>query len=245
MKKYEFIDKVVYLEKEDILILTDLHIGFEEGLRKQGVFVPKQQFEKTLSDLKKIFSRLKQERKKVEEIVILGDLKHEFGNASFQEWSELGKLIDFFEKKNVKKIILIKGNHDTFFNKKIQERLGIKKYYIKKNLAFLHGDKKFIEVLDKKIKYLFLGHLHPAISIRKQVKQETYKCFLTGKWKNKETIILPSFFPLIEGSDVSIYNTNLDFDFDLGNFEVFIPVENSDKGEVLSFGKVKGVGRLV
>ena len=77
------------------------------------------------------------------------------------------------------------------------------------------------------------------------MKEEKYKCFLVGKWKNKEIIILPSFFPLIEGSDVSIENTNLDekFNFNLKNFEVYIPVP--DSFEVLDFGKLGGVGRLV
>ena len=52
-------------------------------------------------------------------------------------------------------------------------------------------------------------------------------------------MILPSFFPLIEGSDVFMEDINLAFKFDLSGFDVDVI---GDK--VYKFGKVRDVGRL-
>jgi len=236
MLNYKFIDKSVWLEKEKILVIADLHLGYEEMLREQGVFIPKTQYKEIISELEKIFSVVG----KMKEIIILGDLKHEFGTISSQEWKETLDLIDFLKKKTGK-IILIKGNHDNYLiNILKKQNIKLVDFYIKDNLAFIHGHKLFPEVLNRKIKYLFVGHMHPAISIREGVKSEIYKCFLVGKFKNKELVILPSFFPLVEGADVSIENTNLAFKPNLKEFEVYVVGD-----EVYDFGKVKDVGRLI
>ena len=40
----EIIDLGLYLVKEKTLILSDLHIGIEESLNKQGILIPRFQF---------------------------------------------------------------------------------------------------------------------------------------------------------------------------------------------------------
>lgn len=240
MKEYQFIDKAVFIEKEKILVIADLHLGYEESLQKAGVFVPKHQYKETIQSLKKIFARVG----KIKELIILGDLKHEFSGNSNQEWREVDGFLDFL-KENCEKIVLVRGNHDNYLLNILKNKgIKLKDFYTTNNMAFIHGDKQFMEVLDKKIEFLFLGHLHPAISIRENVKEEKYKCFLAGKWKNKEIVILPSFFPLIEGVDVSkesLSEGNLAYNFDLRNFKVFIPTNDS----VLEFGRVRDVGKLI
>lgn len=104
----ELIDLAIYTNKT--LIVTDFHIGYEEALNKQGLMVPRFQFQEIMKRLEKIFSRLK--NKKVERIIVNGDLKHEFGTISEQEWRHTLRLLDYFGQY-CKEIILIKGNHDT------------------------------------------------------------------------------------------------------------------------------------
>ncbi|MBI2523001.1 metallophosphoesterase [Candidatus Woesearchaeota archaeon] len=104
----ELIDLAIYTNKT--LILTDFHIGYEEALNKQGLMVPRFQFQEIMERLEKIFSRLK--NKSVERIIVNGDLKHEFGTISDQEWRHTLKLLDYFGQ-HCNEIILIKGNHDT------------------------------------------------------------------------------------------------------------------------------------
>ncbi|MBI2630508.1 metallophosphoesterase [Candidatus Pacearchaeota archaeon] len=238
MKDYKFIGKSVFLEKERILVITDIHLGYEEMLNQKGIFVLREQYKKIISELEEIFAVVG----KIKEIIILGDLKHEFSGILGQEWKEVSDFIDFLKEK-CRKIVLIKGNHDNML-KYIAERkeMDLREYYISGENIFIHGDKDIVEILDKKIKRIFLGHLHPSISLRKVAKEEKYKCFLVGRFKGKEVVILPSFFPLVEGSDVYIEDTNLGIDLNLEEFEVYIPVSAE---EVLDFGKLGDVGKLV
>ncbi len=104
----ELIDLAIYTNKT--LIVTDFHIGYEEALNKQGLMVPRFQFQEIMKRLEKIFSKLK--NKKVERIIVNGDLKHEFGTISEQEWRHTLRLLDCFGQ-HCKEIVLIKGNHDT------------------------------------------------------------------------------------------------------------------------------------
>src|SRR3989338_4376527 len=97
----KFIGKSLYLGKEKILVIADLHLGYKE-------------------ELEKIFEKLKREKRKIKEIVILGDLKHEFSRISRQEWQETLKLIEILQKK--RKLILIKGNHDTILGPIAREK---------------------------------------------------------------------------------------------------------------------------
>ena len=102
------------------------------------------------------------------------------------------------------------------------------------NICVLHGD-KILENLD--CDTFVIGHDHPVVSLRENSRVEKYKCFLKGKWKNKNLIVMPSFKLLVEGSDVlkeKLLSPYLKQD--LGNFEVFVV---GDK--VYRFGKLKEI----
>ncbi len=245
IKKLEFLNKVLLINinnknNKKILVLGDLHIGWEESLNKAGIFIPRMQFKQTLNELKKIFNNVVDKHKKIDEIVIVGDLKHEFGTISKQEWQETEKILDFFERYT-KKIILIKGNHDTILEPIIKRKeLKIRDFYKKDGICFLHGHKVFSECLDKNVRMLVLGHRHPAVNLHDKYKKEKYKCFLVGKWKKKKIIILPSFFPFIEGSDVVNIEDNRMFipETKLKNFEAYVV---GDDEKVYRFGKLKNL----
>ena len=66
-----------------------------------------------MARLDSIFKKLK--NKKIERIIVNGDLKHEFGTISDQEWRNTLKLIDYLGQ-HCDEIILIKGNHDTILD---------------------------------------------------------------------------------------------------------------------------------
>ena len=59
IKEFEIIEKSLFWKKEKILIIGDLHLGFEEVLREQGWHIPKSQAKQTLGDLEKIFRQTK------------------------------------------------------------------------------------------------------------------------------------------------------------------------------------------
>ncbi len=122
----ELTDLAIYTNKT--LIVTDFHIGYEEALNKQGLMVPRFQFQEIMSRLNSIFKKLK--NKKIEKIIINGDLKHEFGAISAQEWRHTLKLLDYFGK-HCREIILIKGNHDTILGPIAEKRnIHILQHYL-------------------------------------------------------------------------------------------------------------------
>ncbi|PIN77810.1 hypothetical protein COV15_01300 [Candidatus Woesearchaeota archaeon CG10_big_fil_rev_8_21_14_0_10_34_12] len=220
--KLELMNKAVYLEEFEILAVADVHIGYEEALNKKGVFLPRSQFKEMKKEFEEIFKKLKKEKKKIKEIVILGDLKHEFGKISHQEWDETICLLDYFAEKAVK-IVLIKGNHDNILEPIAHKRkLEIVDYYVLGDILFCHGHKNLKKYFGmKKIKKVFLGHEHPAVSLKEGRKSEVFKCFLVGKLMGKEVYFLPSFFPLTIGSDI-VNSKNSYGLFNLAKFRVFI-----------------------
>jgi uncharacterized protein len=221
--------KALWIKKEKVLIIADLHMGYEEALAKDGFLVVQTMFkeiEKEIKELLKLKPKL---------IIINGDLKHEFGSISNQEWTDSLAILDLLLKES--KVILVKGNHDTILEPIARKRnLEIVDYYILDGIAILHGQKIFFECLDKKIKTLIIGHDHPAVSLREGVKYEKFKCFLLGNYQDKKIIVMPSFFTINEGSDILQEKMLSPFLKDLKNFEVFIV---GDK--IYKFGKVKNI----
>ena len=151
LKRIELIDLAIYTNKT--LILTDFHIGYEEALNKQGVMVPRFQFPEIVKRLEAIFSKLKD--KKIKRIIINGDLKHEFGTISEQEWRNVLKLLDYFGR-HCDEIILIKGNHDTIIGP-IAGKRGVKvleHYVIDSGKELLRNEEhhQFASQINKDIK---------------------------------------------------------------------------------------------
>ncbi len=242
MKIYDFevIDRCLFLKKEKILIVGDLHLGYEDSLASKGFAVPRSQFIQTKEILERIFKKIG----KVKKIILLGDVKHVFGKIMKQEFFDFEQLIRLFNENLIKKgeIIITKGNHDTILEpiSKKYENITLYDQYILDNTLFFHGDtqsvkKNYKSIKDKKIKLIVIGHFHPAYILKDKnsVKQEKFKCFLYGfssEYK-KEIIFVPSFFPLIEGSDI-IQELEI---YEKGMKAILI----DGNGKTYDFGKIK------
>lgn len=233
---------------DDTLIISDVHIGFEEALNKQGILIPRFQFKEIINRLEKILKI-----KRIKKIIINGDVKHEFGTISEQEWRHTLRLLDFLSKYG--KVILLKGNHDTILGPiarkrdiKVRDYLFleiIKKKSIKnlkkkyEKILIIHGDKLDNNILNliKKTDIIIIGHEHPAVSLKEGSRVELCKCFLKGKFKGKTLIVMPSFNLVTEGTDIMKEKLLSPFlQQNLDNFEVFI-VED----KVYYFGKLKNL----
>jgi putative SbcD/Mre11-related phosphoesterase len=228
----EVLDLSLYLKKYKILVLSDFHIGYEEALNKQGVFIPRFQFEEILTRLKKILHGLE-----IKKIVILGDLKHEFGTISETEWRNALKLLDFLSNY-CKDIILIKGNHDTILGPIAAKRnIKVKRSFKVGDFFLCHGD-KVQKLVNSKV--IVIGHEHPAVGLKKDSRVETYKCFLKGSWEGKTLVVMPSFNLATEGTDVLKEGLLSPFlHQSLSKFEVFVVGD-----EVFYFGRIKDLEEL-
>jgi putative SbcD/Mre11-related phosphoesterase len=222
------------LKTEKVLVVGDLHLGYEELLNKSGVFVSRQMFDEMISDFNAIFGEVGH----VNKIILLGDIKHDFGTILTQEWEDVTRIINYLKPLS-DEMIIIRGNHDTILEP-IVKRLKIKlrDYYFWKEFCFTHGDEDFDKIWGKRVEWLIVGHGHPAIKLREGSKMEKYKCFLVGKFKGKKMIVVPSFIEYYVGSDPREGEVILVWDINFNNFDVKIV---SDNLEVLDFGKLKKI----
>lgn len=226
----EIIDLALKIDK--YLIISDLHLGYEQALNADGIMVPKFQYPLIVSRLKRI-----QQKSSTHHIIINGDLKHEFGHISRQEWRETLNFIEFL-KDNFKEIILVKGNHDNFTpyiaqktDLELVEEVNIGEFLL------THGDKIPSPLPPEKT--IIIGHEHPSLGLRSGERVEKIKCYLKGKYKEWKLLVMPSFNFISEGSDILqsrplspfLKNTSL-MDMDVVGVENF---------ELFLFGKVENI----
>lgn len=232
IKGVEIKDLALYFKKEKILLIADLHVGYEEALNKQGIMVPRFHGKDILKRLDIITKELE-----IETVIINGDLKHEFGTISDQEWRDALRVLDFLLKK-CKRIILIKGNHDKILDPIAKKRnVEVADEFIINNTIIVHGDKipKTLPFLSAK--NIIIGHEHPAVSIKHENRVEKFKCFLKGKYNKQTLVVQPSLSLITEGTDVLSEKLLSPFlKQDLRKFKVFIVGD-----EVLEFGAIKNL----
>ncbi len=218
---------------KDTLILGDTQLGYEENLERRGILVPRFQLSDILARLENILDQVK-----VKRVIVNGDIKHEFGTITNQEWRDTLRFFDFIFSKLGEngELILIKGNHDLALDPIARKRsVRVVDQYTLEDITIVHGHK--ITLTPGKI--LIIGHEHPAISFRER-KGEKFKCFLKGMWHDKTLIVQPSFTLLTEGSDVlQEHYLSPYLKEGVMNFEVY-----TVDGKARHFGKVKDIATL-
>lgn len=147
--------------KERIVVVGDLHIGWEVTLAQQGIHIPSQSA-KMLQRLKAIADKEHPTR-----IIMLGDVKHSVTGAELEEWRDVP---EFFEAllKFIPLVQVVLGNHDGNLEpltpSKV-EMLPATGVALWKRFGLLHGHAwPSPEILG--CETLILGHLHPAVTLR-------------------------------------------------------------------------------
>ena len=222
------------LEVDDYLVISDLHLGYEQSLNAEGIMVPRFQYPLIIERLEEI-----QQKSSCDNIVVNGDLKHEFGQISRQEWNETQEFLDYL-KANFDDIVLIKGNHDNF-TKFIAEKtdLEVEEHYQIGDSLVMHGDKIQGNLGKLDADNLIIGHEHPCIGIRSGERVEKIKCYLTGKYEHLNLIVMPTFNFVTEGSDILREKPLSPFVKAIPHSEMEIfAVENF---EMFHFGKIRDI----
>lgn len=184
----------IFLEKTKTLIIGDLHLGAERALIELGAFIHQTQEEETTKQLLRILSEANPK-----EVVLNGDIKHEFGTINKDEWAYTKKIIRLLMER-AGSIVIIRGNHDNLLMPIISSMgLEATDHVIRSNVLITHGD-KLIKTTSE-VNTIIIGHEHPAVMLDDGVRKENYKAFIKGKYGDKTIIVMPSFYPLIEGSD--------------------------------------------
>jgi DNA ligase-associated metallophosphoesterase len=157
------IDKSLYWPSEQILILSDLHLGKGAHFRKHGIAIPQSvQFK----DLDRLQNHINHYEPK--QLFIVGDFVHAGKNK------EVNLVKAFIENNKNTSFHLIKGNHDLM---KLDHfyQLGlstIAEHVTIKNIILQH------EWNEKNTKATISGHIHPGVQIR---------------FKNRSKLSLPAF----------------------------------------------------
>ena len=231
--------KAIYIKELDLIVISDLQLGEELYLAEKGIFVPQIQLKEIKKELNAIFKKVKANR-----ILINGDIKHEFGEASRQEWREVIELVGFLRKKT-REIIVVRGNHDNYLLN-IASKIDLQvfgPFYLEKGYLFTHGHKKIS--YPKDFHTLIIGHEEPAIILKEGFDRIKLPALLYGKMKNgKRIICLPAFSYLSSGTEVNIVDKEdllspiLKEDVDVDELEV---IGIDKEAGALKFGKLKNI----
>lgn len=146
--------------KERILVLADLHIGWEVALAQEGIHIPSQtpKMKNTLMRLIDLF--------KPTGLLVLGDVKHTIAGVELGEWQDIPDLFEALSHK-INDIEVILGNHDGNLEPllpqsiKILPQTGIALF----ETGFFHGNAwPSPELLQ--CRSLVIGHVHPTVTFR-------------------------------------------------------------------------------
>jgi uncharacterized protein len=170
---------------DGILVISDLHLGITKDIWDKGIRLPSQvsSLAKKVNDLKKFT--------KAKKLVLLGDVKHNIPNISWQEYREVP---EFFSLLKFRDIVIVKGNHDGLIEKLVPKNVKVVKTFVHGNYAFTHGHRK----IETKKKIIVIGHNQPHVRFRDKMKAiytepVWVKGYLTGTYKGKKIIMVPAF----------------------------------------------------
>jgi hypothetical protein len=190
----------LFLKQHKALVIADLHIGYEAALQKQGIFIPQSQYPKIKQEVEQMMDVCKPKL-----LIINGDVKHEFGEATRQEWRETLDFLDFLLAQELR-IIVVRGNHDNFLIPILRKK-GVELFeqLLLKPYLFVHGHKELNLGMLSNAKYIISAHEHPAIVVRDELGvKRKFKCFLVGRVWERDLVVIPSLSPLMEGSAVNV-----------------------------------------
>lgn len=184
-------------EKVRHLVVTDLHIGFENTLAINDVYVePTATVKETLEHLRQIIKS-----EKPESLILLGDIKSGIDSISKLEWETVPR---FFEIAKTIDTVLVPGNHDGNIQRLVPEniRIASSSGIVIEDTLLTHGHTLPSENLSH-INRIVMGHVHPVFFSQGSV--------LDGQrvWvslKTKKTMLFPSITGELEIIIVPTFN---------------------------------------
>lgn len=168
------------------LVVSDLHIGFELELWRQGIKIPFQTDKMAEHVLELAESR------GISTIILNGDIKHEIAVYRGRQVEELEKFMDALRERV--EVIFVKGNHDGGL-------AGEKLVEIGKHIV-THGH--FFPSEDFFGKTWVTGHVHPHISFIDDFgKRASLPVWVFGDTIKTPIVIMPAFNNLRTGLDIN------------------------------------------
>jgi len=187
-----------------MLVIADLHLGVERSIFGDSIELD---FFKGVRE--RIFKLI--EETGCNELVMLGDVKHDIPNMPFRERDKLGTLLR--EINNRVKLSIVMGNHDGGIREiakgmEVHGAAGV----MRGNISLVHGHAWPSEGM-MKADWLVLAHNHPCIElIGKLGYRSIEKAWIVGRLdakktskkyagfnKNLRVVVMPAFSELVGG----------------------------------------------
>jgi hypothetical protein len=182
-------DRCLILDEGPTVVLGDLHLGYERALEQEGMYLPRINTESIREALNDIITKYEPER-----IVLLGDIKHDFRKAGYEERQEVRKIFKLLSE--AAQVVAVKGNHDNYLQNIVSD------------LGFLVVD--YIDIMgfrlehghtDSGVRPVIIGHEHPSVRIPGSVGGGLkIQCFVHAE--KDGVIVLPPFSPFASGNDL-------------------------------------------
>ncbi len=211
------------------LVIADLHIGFEEEFKRRGVILPVQT-DRLLSELVSIIIE-----NQPDELIILGDMKHQVPGISKTELLEIPRFLK--ELSSLIQITIIPGNHDGGLRElvvgiphiRIANSRGILLNDEDPKIGLMHGHTwPAPQLLGAEI--IILGHTHPVIELRdglgyrylepvwvkipldRELLAEIFPSNINSEEINlRSVIVIPAFNKLLSGNSINKPDTDRPF----------------------------------
>lgn len=168
--------RALFWERQQMLVLSDLHLGKAAHFRKNGIALPTQLGKDDLQRLEALVLHFNPRY-----VLVVGDLVHAGANnevALFGRFTAGFPGVDF---------LLVKGNHDRFPEYLLQD-LGISAVYdelLIDTLRFIHHPEEYRPNL-----YTISGHVHPGVAVRMPANRVMhFPCYVL----TEDQLILPAF----------------------------------------------------
>lgn len=177
--------RAAFWEKENTLLLADLHLGKVTHFRKAGIAVPPEVSDANWDKLISLLVDFQPGR-----VIFLGDLFHSDYN---REWEELRNLIHQFHSSHFE---LVPGNHDRL-KAEDYAAAGIKVHPSQLDLGpfqLTHHPPEGHAGRDARpvpgARYILAGHIHPCVTLQGVGRQRLrLPCFYFGSQYG----LLPAF----------------------------------------------------
>ncbi len=230
-ERFGFLNGCLFIREAGICAASDLHIGLEDELARQGLAFPLQEEKMLLEKLEMVLEKFQPST-----FVLAGDVFHSFDHIDRNVKEKFARITELLEDDGQCRVILLRGSHDTMLSVIGKEAL---ERYDQGGFTFVHGHAPAQEH-----GHLVLGHEHPAI----QIEMERMPCFLYGEKliDGKDLIMLPAFNPLCQGVTINrLAGRDLMSPLlKLVSTDELRPVVEVH-GEVLAFPKLEGLRRHI
>lgn len=191
--RFGFFKGALYVRDLGLCVVSDVHIGLAEALRREGLHFPLHEEETLFERFEAILGRFNPAV-----FALDGDIFHAFDRVSRATRETFEMILSRLRREC--EVVLVRGSHDTMLP---AIAAGSVERYDRGGYTVVHGDRAVDEHGT-----LIIGHDHPAI----EIDLARFPCFLYGEKvvRGKDLVVMPAFNPLSPGVVVN-YARSRDF----------------------------------